>query len=473
MTEFIEPLRQFLRTEVLAELRSRSDCLGNSDSIFETSVCDIATERALPFLVPAYVQRLTLAEHHAARMAGNSETTHLDELIDQRLSAIADHVVRATVSSIEEMAVRFRTAGIDRLYRSWFIGGDAHRNGRLTLAVEADGEHYVYRPVPPLAARLFHSVYNALLKNICDCDFLSQYPDYAYEEYSISRFRKKDDTTSDVSRFYTSAGVLSAASYALRSSDLHFENIIVHGGVAFPVDVEVVGHDRYDAQSFSIADTGLVGLGVLSGILGGGFVEEFGVHHAIEAGDLKIKFRREKWLADNQPVAKRQKSGSLLLYGKEILQGFSKAGRILVENRNNILNTITTLPENETRIILRPTVFYSTLLMRLADPSFVTQRAADDYIYGRLKNSRTLIWEETPEDVLRAEMADIVNGDVPFFSSKFRSCDLLHHSGLVVPNALQASAADTIVRSMQTLTMEDLQIEGENLAAALETEAAG
>jgi lantibiotic modifying enzyme len=112
-------------------------------------------------------------------------------------------------------------------------------------------------------------------------------------------------------------------------------------------------------------------------------------------------------------------------FGDALVSGFSATYQLLLENRDALLapaGPIRRFADDAIRVVLRPTRQYALILSESNHPDVMRDALDRDRLLDRL-------WVAVPgrselEQVIGWEHADLINGDVPLFTSKPSSLDL-------------------------------------------------
>lgn len=447
MSSYLDPLREAVTDAARDLIRER---FGSTVAKkLRSSLESLLVNRSITFLIPTFLQH-----YHAGRFVAMQgyPAYIVDQGVD-RVNQLAESVMTNTANMAAEAISRANEIDIGSICDISATGGDAHCGGRTTLVLNTDRGKFVYRPIPPLAARMLYVVYQECLMHLLDYDDWCEYPEFPLTTHSFTRFLDAENSFSPdtVRTFYRSIGALIATAFIVRATDLHFENIIAHRGIATPIDIEAIGHKHYDGTTFTVLDTGLVGQDHLSGVSGGGIVQEFGMFPRAEF----IDFLKPKWSAQNRLVDNCGTLVDPLAYESEIIDGFIEAGRAITQKSRKLLDSLhkVSLDSNSgsrTRVILRPTIFYGALIAHLCQP-FRDEYGVREVISHRLRTNRTTRWASCPIDVVDSEISDLSVGDIPYFASDIFTGEMTGHLGQTLQVKHQhPSAWSVIIESLQS-----------------------
>src|SRR5437764_2772760 len=326
--------------------------------------------------------------------------------------------------------------------------GDSHRGGRSVLIAEfSSGFRLVYKPRSLSVDVHFQELLEWLDLRGAHAHFrrlkVVERGTHGWVEFVSARPCQDED---EVRRFYMRQGAYLALLYALEATDFHFENLIAEGEHPVLIDLEslfqprVMGADikqpdvRLASQTaiHSVLRVGLLpqrmlakegyegidmsGLGAVAGQLAperavkleGVGTDEMRV--AREQSELPDGLHRAR--LGTEPVNASD-------YGEEIVEGFALMYRLLLRERENLLaegGPLARFAADEVRVIVRDTYTYSLLLSESLHPDLMRDALDLERFFDRL-------WvgiEKHPyrAEVIAAERADLLNGDVPLFSTR-------------------------------------------------------
>ena len=364
--------------------------------------------------------------------------------------------------------------------------GDTHREGRsVVIATFSSGVKLVYKPHSLSVDVHFgdllnwvnecgsHPLFRSL--SVLDCG------SHGWVEF-VSAMGCTDPD--EIERFYMRQGGYLALLYVLEATDFHLENLIAAGEHPVLVDLEALFHPRVRAgaasghsgmsaarvMSHSVLRVGLLPQRVwftaesdgieLSGL--GGAPGQLTPHQVptFEAGgtdEMRIVRKRV-------PLAGGQNRPSL--NGSEvdpqnhleaIIAGFTSVYRLLQQHREELLMTggrIAQFGDDEVRAVLRPTRNYGLILMESYHPD-VLRNALDrdrllDSLWADVKQSPAL------SRIIPAEQADLLRGDIPFFSARPRSRDLWTSTNGRIADFFNEASITMVERRLRELSDDDL-----------------
>ncbi|PYS92812.1 MAG: type 2 lantipeptide synthetase LanM, partial [Acidobacteria bacterium] len=364
--------------------------------------------------------------------------------------------------------------------------GDAHRDGRAVLIAEfASGFQVAYKP-RSLAVDAHFQELLAWLNRRGARPAFRQLKILERGAYGWMEFAAAQSCTSaqEVYRFYRRQGAYLALLYALEATDLHFENLIAVGEHPVLIDLESLFQPRVAGINIKQPDLLLatqtaihsvmrVGLlpqrmllkegyeGIdMSGL--GGAPGQLSPERAVkleQAGTDEMRIARQQVeLPEGQHRPKLNGAEvNVLDYAKEIVGGFTSMYRLLLRRREELLATdgpLARFAEDEVRVIVRDTHTYSLLLHEGCHPDLMRNALDLDRFYDRL-------WvgiENHPYRVhtIRAERADLHNGDIPIFSTRPNSRHLWNSAKELIADFFDETGLELVRRRLRQLSEDDL-----------------
>lgn len=377
--------------------------------------------------------------------------------------------------------------------------GDSHRGGRSVLIAKfSSGFQLVYKP-RSLAVEVH---FQELLSWVND---RGDHPPFRTLKildrgtYGWAEFVAPQSCISptEVWRFYERQGGYLALLYALEATDFHFENLIAAGEHPILLDLEALFHPRVEGrdvtQSNLLAsrtmmcsvlgvmllpqhllanteyeDIDVSGLGAKEGQL---TPERLPYWEGV--GTDQMHFARQQGTlsgSQHQPTLDGTKV-NVLDYTQAILAGFTNIYQLLLKHRDELLSEagpLARFAEDEIRVILRPTRFYSRLLEESFHPDVLRNGLERDYIFDRLWFG--IEYRPYLAQVITAECEGLQRGDIPMFITRPSSRDLW--SGFndePIANFLDEPGMALVRRRMQQLSEDDLARQQWFIRASLAT----
>jgi type 2 lantibiotic biosynthesis protein LanM len=371
--------------------------------------------------------------------------------------------------------------------------GDKHRGGQCVLIARfSSGLQVVYKPkalavdvhVQELLRWLNDRGAHPPFRTLTVLDRCS----HGWVEYVAPR----DCTCAlEVGRFYERQGGYLALLYALEATDFHYENLVAAGEHPVLIDLESLFHPRLggvdrtqsdqragETMAHSVLRVGLLSQRLqsapdLSGLGGqGGQRMPRPVPRCEAVGTDEMRIVRKPWVVSggrNRPTLNGAPV-EVLDYTEAIVRGFTAVYRLLLARREELLaeaGPFARFAQDEVRVILRPTRTYATLLQESFHPDLLRDALERDRFFDHL-------WvgvEHRPHlgAVLAAERDDLLNGDIPFFTTRPAARDLWAGAGERLADFFEESGLELVRRRLRQLGDHDLRQQLWFIRAALAT----
>ena len=284
-------------------------------------------------------------------------------------------------------------------------------------------------------------------------------------------------------RFYERQGGYLALLYALEATDFHYQNLVAAGEHPMLLDLEALFHPRLGrvdctradqlanrALHYSVYGTGLLPHRVWAtdaseGIDVSGFGATAGqvTPHRVPrwqgVGTDEMKLTRQRVElpgAQNQPTLNGAPV-SALQYVEAITHGFVKLYHLLMQHRDDLLaadEPLAPFAAAPVRVILRATRTYAVLLTGSFHPDVLRDALDRDRLLDRLWSGV----EQFPQlaRVIPAEREDLLQGDIPMFTTRPATKDLWTSAGQRLTDFLDEPSWAAVQRRLQQLSAADL-----------------
>ncbi|MEH1016379.1 type 2 lanthipeptide synthetase LanM family protein [Micromonospora sp. CPCC 206060] len=286
--------------------------------------------------------------------------------------------------------------------------GDSHAGGRSpAILTFTDGRRVVYKPRDPAAEVAFSGFLAWLGDTAPELDLTASAilprAGYGWTAYVDGRPLTSVD---EARTFYRRQGALLALLHALHATDMHYENVIAQGAMPVAVDVETLFHPALtdpsgtgdpaaDLLAASVHRTGLVPLIVvgdegimdLSGIGGDrGSTAPTGAVDWADPGTDRMRLTRR---AVTFPGGlNRPRIGDTDLdptaYGDALRDGFRRAYATITAHLPGFRALVGSCADIETRLVVRPTSAYQSLLDGSTHPDVLRDGLDRDRLLGVL-----------------------------------------------------------------------------------------
>lgn len=385
--------------------------------------------------------------------------------------------------------------------------GDTHRGGRSVIIVKfSSGFQIVYKP-KSLTVDVHFQQLLVWLNERGDHPPFQTLKIIARGTYGWVEFVNFQSCHSQqqVWRFYQRIGGYLALLYALEATDFHSENIIAAGEQPIPIDLESLFHPRYkvtnvepsvilarEEMTYSVLRVGLLpqriwakadsagvdisGIGAAPGQMMPNNIQSW---EGVATDEMQV-VREQTALetSQNRPYL-NDAEVNVLEYSEAIIAGFTSIYECLVKYRDELLSDagiLTHFAEDEVRTLLRPSRIYALLLGESFHPDVLRNALERDRLFDRL-------WidvQHRPElaKVIPAEQRDLWQGDIPMFTTRANSRDLVASDNHLYQDFFEESGIELVEKRLQKLDKRDLErqiwfIRGSLSTLALATEFGG
>jgi type 2 lantibiotic biosynthesis protein LanM len=461
----------------LDRLRRRLRTVPDPLSAGERETLLLAARRCLLGAVRPKANRLLLLELHAARMSGRLTRGTSQQRWDEFLELAADppfwsaldahypaftprlnRVVRNRCTAVLALAQRLAAdrprlhdllgAPPGELMEISMDAGDSHRGGRTVALLRFEGGRTVYKPRSltvdtALAATLDVLLAGTAPEGRIQVPRVVEGEGYGWAEHIGHRYCAD---AAEQSRFYQGLGEWMCVVQLLGGTDLHADNVIACGPVAWVVDCETLFSPEPDVGASELGDafdraaasvrrtvlrTGLLpmrlsqlalqgvdmsAVGALPGqqplvpvpVIAGAGTDQ--ARLAMEPADIPGSANLPA--PDPDPIAHQD----------DIVRGYRDLrGRLDAMDRSGKLRpALDVFTGCDLRVVLRPTQVYVEVARMLWHPASLHDEApALDRARDVLtRQAKALHGAPSSEDVVDAEVADLLDGDIPFFTMR-------------------------------------------------------
>ena len=364
--------------------------------------------------------------------------------------------------------------------------GDAHRGGRSVMIAEfSSGFRVVYKPRPLSVDVHFQELLGWLDRRGAHPPFrrlkVLERGAHGWVEFVAPR---PCQTAEEVRRFYVRQGAYLALLYALEATDFHFENLIAEGEHPVLIDLESLFQPRVRGADIKqpdlllasqtalhsvlrvgllpqrmLAKEGYEGLDVsgLGAVAGQQTPERAVKLEGAGTDEMRVARDRSELSGGSHRPSLRGEEVNASDYAEQIVEGFAATYRLLMRERESLLSEggpLARFAADEVRVIVRDTHTYGLLLSESYHPDLLRDALDLERFFDRL-------WvgiEKHPyrESVIAAERADLLRGDVPFFSTRPDSRDLWGDSAEPVADFFDETGLSLVGRRVRRLDEEDL-----------------
>ncbi|MEY9856279.1 type 2 lantibiotic biosynthesis protein LanM [Catenulispora sp. GAS73] len=439
-----------------------------------------AAERAILETVHRKVSRVLLLELNAARLTGrltaedpaarwdeflamadNAEFWHSLSgrypTLQQRLDAVMQRRADAAWALARRFAADRSTltelTGVDpgELRHVEFGAGDSHRGGQSVAILELAEATIVYKPRPVEVDKALTELLETVFPDVSAATRIRVPAVIARDGYGWSEFieHRYCDSDAELTAFYRGVGHWLAVMRLLGGSDLHTENVIAHGPIPVVVDCETLfstipegppsglGHAVDTAAK--LVDETVLRVGMLpnrGAALGWRGVDSSSVGALpdeqpsgqvpviVDAGTDRARLGFAE--ATPQPAASLPSpKPALAEYWETVAAGFEESCDALADaDRAGVLEpAMSAFGDCQIRMVLRATDVYEEVArmlwhpVSLHDEPAAVHRATDLFVQMAQQSSAA----PGEPDVVAAEIADLLTGDIPYFGTTPRT----------------------------------------------------
>jgi type 2 lantibiotic biosynthesis protein LanM len=285
----------------------------------------------------------------------------------------------------------------------------------------------------------------------------------------------------EVAHFYERQGGYLALLYALDATDFHYENVIAAGEHPMLIDLEALFHPRNSVEDgstrparqpleHSVLRSLLLPRRVLFNKEGEG-IDVGGLSRRVEgqlsphpvalwdgAGtdEMKLVRKRVELRGGKNCPQLHNREARPLDYIESLVKGFASIYRLLMSERTVLTTQI--LPRfarDEIRFVARSTHTYTVLLAESFHPNLLRDALNRERFFDRLwlgVDSSSALTQLIP-----AERADLLRGDIPLFTARPESLNLWTSWGERLPAFFARSSLELVYEGLQQLNEADLQ----------------
>lgn len=363
-----------------------------------------------------------------------------------------------------------------RLIRIEPGAGDRHAGGQSVCILTFEGEHrIVYKP----RSLSIDRGYAVLLARIAEADPQLALPAVRVVDggdYGFTEFLATDGTAPAVRPFFRAAGRLMALLHFLRGNDLHFQNFLLKDGAPTLVDVETLfAAVRPQGRSGDLRAVNALGDTVhTTGMLPSIMEDPRGDRPGIDVGALGYRpdqvspFSTLVVQAPFTDTMHLQLSNlpstlpspfptdaDVLEEIEAVLEGFTAMYSWVMSHRELMADWVRELFNDvRLRFLAENTQRYMRTLRLATNPEVQAQPAS----WTALAHRIALVRDGVPDEVLRSEVRQLLDGDVPYFSVVGGQRDLWDPIGLCVPDLFVESPVEASIRIIEAAGAESLAL---------------
>ncbi len=409
----------------------------------------------------------------------------------QKLNVISDYILEIINHYSEDCLLIAETFNqnttLGKITKIDFGAGDTHKGGKTVSIVYCENGKIVYKPRCLKIDLNFNEFVNIINKQIPgDVLPIKTYAVIDCGTHGWTEFVcfKECLNEVEVKNYYVRIGELLAICYLFGATDLHAENIIANGEHPMIIDLETLFSGGFIEKSIIHESIGnYIGNQILNSVKGSAIlpikmrnkkfnkqVDLSGLSNAeAQLSPFKsyfVKNANSDHVEILRDFAYMESSDNIVTMNgemmqaehnlKEIIEGFEKIYYYFISDKELIVYLCETLFEGvEYRVILRDTMTYSQLLTSSYHPD-LNQYTYDTYMFFERLFLNT---DESYRCILKAEHADLMVDDVPFFTAKYDERDLVDSFGNRYEEFLKQSAKERVAEKIDAMGIGDLAVQ--------------
>ncbi len=287
-------------------------------------------------------------------------------------------------------------------------------------------------------------------------------------------------SATEVERFYERQGGYLALLYLLDATDFHHENVIAAGEYPLLIDLEALFHPHPNTTKttpglgqkhlehsvqriallplrifFNEEGEGLdiSGLGQIEGQLS---PRPLPLWEGVGTDEMKLIRKRVELSGGHNLPQLHDQNVQPLDYLEHLIFGFTTIYQLLITYREELLTTV--LPRfahDEIRFVARATRTYAVLLTESFHPNMLRDSLKRERFFDRLWME--VEYQPSLAQLIPAERADLLRGDIPLFTTHPTSRDLWTSRGDCLPAFFAESSLELVSRRLQSLNEADLR----------------
>lgn len=407
------------------------------------------------------------------------------------LSKIATEITLRTIVNVNQLIKRYLNDYEEiiqcffkeemTLESASFGVGDSHKDGQTVAILKFEsGEQLVYKPRSLSTDISFQKLLDWI--NLTDKVSLklNNGKSLSKKNYGWQKFIKNLECQSEeeIHNYYYRLGAFTSVFHLLKSNDIHYENLVADGSNPRIIDLETIFSNsiytedvlEYPQKELSktVLSSGLIPTGQMfgtkidfdsSGIAGKPNQESENMTGWVmiedENGDYLYKNANFVTTNTQHLVFYKNKMINPEIYIEDFLKGFEDVYQLFIQEKSQLLSLINTFFEDiECRIVLRPTFMYSRFLIASHHPTLLKNGMDREELLQMLWN--IVKTEKRFSGIVESEIQDLLNNDVPYFTYKIDSNNLLDSRGKEIEYTFDKSSLERVQDQINELSIEDM-----------------
>jgi len=430
-----------------------------------------------------------------SRIAGHAaiqKTLEKMPVLARLLTEITMKKLQTTIELLErflhdksELEKKWQT-NLSKLTHISFQAGDSHRGGRSVAILDfQSGARLVYKPRSLAMDQRFQDFLAWLNQRGANpplpiINVLDQ-GDYGWCEYIGAASCEEED---QIKRFYQRHGVYLAILSLLHAADFHHGNVLACGEYPYLIDLEALFYRYLPEEKIRTAQQ-KASHEILHSVLRTGLLPasrfKSGLFQGVEISGIGARegqvlqqevYQYEHVGTDRMMLVKKQvplRSGSnrprlagvevrAEEYTEEIVSGFAAMYQLILQHREELLahdSPLSRFRGVEARVLVRSTQVYGKMLEASLHPSNLTDGLSRVQLFDflwRLVETQPMVMP-----LIASECKDLLEHDVPYFTTKVDSRDMWDSRGKRFANYWPTDCFSLVRDRLEALNREDCE----------------
>jgi type 2 lantibiotic biosynthesis protein LanM len=357
---------------------------------------------------------------------------------------------------------------------------DSHQGSKTVIKFTFDnGKSVIYKPHSLTNEIFYQNFLNWISENCSMPQFSRRILDRGNHGWEEVILHKSCLNMQEMKHYYTRMGINLFAAYLLKTSDLHYENLIAHGEFPVIIDLETLTGTEPEAEntaegevkrtlSESVLYLGLLpvfhwetkGKGVnVSGISGGAgqklpFKRPYINNN--RTSDISIEYRYPKTTGGKNRPSLNGRDINESQFTEDLLTGFHLAYTSSIEKKGELKELLKKVKNTKCRYLVRDTQHYSSLLTASYHPDFMMDGSDRNILFYQLyENCNCHV--QYRNKIVEAEVRELMKGDIPQFYMEADGKALIFTDGTRVEDYFHRTAYSSLCERIDNLSYSDME----------------
>ncbi|MEK4940438.1 hypothetical protein BW425_26740 [Bacillus pseudomycoides] len=351
--------------------------------------------------------------------------------------------------------------------------GDSHAEGQSVCIINLDDTRYIYKPRKAELDQRFMKLIQSYIREY-------HFNIYSYDTFSIHELVVYDSPKSieDIEKYYYNIGIISAIMYGFKSTDMHYENVIVSNRIPYFVDLETLVHvnrniEKDPANVFFeyISDS------VLDTMIYPTYMKESDLNISALTGGESVSndfYYKDKVIVDYNSDSVRYEEAPIVLeekmnriysndeivhpinYLECIKDGFKSMSEEIWRNKKYFTNVFLEVIEGAfVRQVLRPTHIYAKFLSTSYEAYYMQKHTNRAELFDILVSGNES--DDKKKAIADEEVDNLLNGDIPIFYAYFNDRNLYNYKKeMVCENYFPISPKDIVINRIEGYSEQEM-----------------